>query len=74
MQEEPFRLRTPVFVGDDITDEDGFAAVNAMRGFSIRVGVSDQTLARYHFGSVSAVTSWLRKRNIGLQQSVTQHH
>src|SRR2546422_4661751 len=29
MQEEPFRGRTPVFIGDDTTDEYGFATVRS---------------------------------------------
>jgi len=65
MREPPFAGRTPVFVGDDVTDEDGFAAVNDMQGISIRVGASPTTAARYSFGSVSAVIAWLRERNLG---------
>lgn len=65
MREAPFAGRTPVFVGDDVTDEDGFAAVNDMHGVSIRVGASPDTAARHSFGSVSAVIAWLRERNLG---------
>lgn len=64
MAEAPFSGRTPVFVGDDVTDEDGFEAVNALGGYSIRVGSLTDTQAQYSFGSVSGVIAWLRERNI----------
>jgi len=38
MQEEPFIGRTPVFIGDDTTDLDGFAAVKRFSGLAIAVG------------------------------------
>jgi trehalose 6-phosphate phosphatase len=38
MQEEPFIGRTPVFIGDDTTDLDGFAAMNRFNGLAIAVG------------------------------------
>jgi len=61
LAEKPFCNRMPVFVGDDTTDEDGFAEVNRRGGVSIRVGPpSTETEARYALPSVSAVFRWLR--------------
>jgi len=59
MAEPPFRGRTPVFVGDDTTDEDGFAEVNRRGGASIRVGGPAETAAVYALPSVSAALEWL---------------
>ena len=57
----PFRGRTPVFVGDDITDEAAFAVVNDLDGISIRVGSQDGTLARYVAGGVDDIRRWLHR-------------
>jgi len=59
MEEPPFAGRTPVFIGDDVTDEDGFAAVNALGGRSIRVGMDGPTAARWRIGTVEAFLDWL---------------
>jgi trehalose 6-phosphate phosphatase len=64
MKEAPFTGRIPVFFGDDLSDEDGFAAVNALGGHSIRVGDEEVTVARSRLRSVSAVVAWLRERNL----------
>lgn len=58
MAEPPFRGRTPVFVGDDTTDEHGFAVVNALHGHSIKVG-GGRTCARWRLADVRAVLEWL---------------
>ncbi len=41
MQAAPYAGRLPVFIGDDITDEHGFEAVNALGGLSIRIGAGE---------------------------------
>ncbi len=41
MRIAPFTGRLPLFIGDDRTDEDGFAAVRALGGHAIRVGPVD---------------------------------
>ncbi len=46
MQVEPFRGRKPVFVGDDITDEDGFRAAKALGGLGLDVFVQFAGLPR----------------------------
>lgn len=60
LDQSPFAGRTPVFVGDDVTDEDGFVAVNRLGGISIRVGGAEATKARYSLPDVASVRGWLR--------------
>jgi trehalose 6-phosphate phosphatase len=58
MGELPFRGRTPVFVGDDVTDEDGFAMVAALGGHAVKVGPGD-SLAPWRLNDAAAVRAWL---------------
>jgi trehalose 6-phosphate phosphatase len=61
MRERPFRGRIPVFIGDDMTDEDGFAVVNRLRGISIKVG-RGPTSAKWRLPDSRAVIEWLVAR------------
>jgi trehalose 6-phosphate phosphatase len=56
----PFIGRKPVFIGDDTTDEDGFAVINNIGGYSVRVSPNPtQTEAKYAMPDVSTVREWL---------------
>jgi len=58
MDTAPFAGRKPVFVGDDVTDEDGFRAASALGGFGIKVG-EGETVARWRIDSVAEFLRWL---------------
>ena len=59
LQAPPFKGRSPVFFGDDVTDEDGFRVVNELGGLSVRIGDTGNSEARYWLQGVAAVQSWL---------------
>lgn len=54
--------RTPVFIGDDTTDEEAFAAIAAVtdRGVTVKVGSGD-TRARYRLGAIAEVLAYLAR-------------
>jgi trehalose 6-phosphate phosphatase len=60
LEKPPFTGREPVFIGDDVTDEDGFRVVNEIGGLSIRVGDITDSEARFRLADVDDVQSWLR--------------
>lgn len=59
MECAPFAGATPVFVGDDITDEDGMRAARDLGGFGVLVGDREPTVAKYGLASPAAVHHWL---------------
>jgi trehalose 6-phosphate phosphatase len=57
MNEPPFAGRKPVFVGDDLTDQDGFRMVEDQGGVSVAVG--DRVRGQYRIDNAAAVRHWL---------------
>lgn len=49
----------PVFMGDDLTDEPGFAAAAELGGAGVLVGEPRATAARYRLAGVEATLAWL---------------
>ena len=72
LQTPPFAGRTPVFAGDDITDEDGFAAVNRHGGISIKVGAGESE-ATCRVPDVAALHDWLATAAGGLNWLREEH-
>jgi trehalose 6-phosphate phosphatase len=59
MAEPPFAGARPVFVRDDLTDEDGFRAAAALGGFGVLVGAGRDTAACYRLPGIPDVHAWL---------------
>ncbi|MGI9377127.1 MAG: trehalose-phosphatase [Tsuneonella suprasediminis] len=59
MARPEFAGACPVFIGDDVTDEDGFAAAQELGGHAIIVGARGDTRAEYRLPGVKEVHEWL---------------
>jgi trehalose 6-phosphate phosphatase len=66
MMAPPFESRTPVFIGDDDTDEHGFEAVRRLGGRAIHVGAGHPAAATA-LASPAQVRAWL----MGLAERMT---
>ncbi len=66
MEDAPFKDRIPLFAGDDLTDEDGFAAAQQLGGAGLKIGTGP-TQARHRCDSPQALRNWL-----GLQAELLQ--
>lgn len=55
-----FAGATPLFLGDDVTDEDAFRAVRRLGGTGILVGPMRPTAAAARLPDVAAVHAWLK--------------
>jgi trehalose 6-phosphate phosphatase len=68
LREPPFSGRKPVFVGDDLTDQDGFRLVEDAGGMSIAVG--SRVHAQFNLTDAAAVRGWLQ----GIAALHDSHH
>jgi trehalose 6-phosphate phosphatase len=59
MQRAPFVGRRPLFLGDDASDRDGFAAARRFGGCGVAVGRDHGDAADWFFESPAAVRAWL---------------
>lgn len=59
MSEPPFAGSVPLFVGDDLTDEDAFAAVQSMGGAGLLVGPDRPSVATGRLRDAEAVLAWI---------------
>jgi trehalose 6-phosphate phosphatase len=58
MRRPPFEGRVPIFVGDDLTDEDGMRAAAALGGFGVKIG-EGKTVATFRLPDTKAVQRWI---------------
>lgn len=61
MERAPMEGTRPVFIGDDITDEEGFAAARELGGHGILIGPPRPTAADYRLASPADLRNWLEE-------------
>ncbi|MEJ7934767.1 trehalose-phosphatase [Sphingobium sp. AN558] len=66
MARDPMKGGVPLFIGDDVTDEEGFAAATQLGGGGILVGPQRSTHASWSLEQVGAVRHYLTKGATGL--------
>jgi trehalose 6-phosphate phosphatase len=71
MSHAPFAGGTPLFAGDDVTDEAGFAAVQDMGGYGIKIG-QGSSHARYRCLSPASLRGWLAFARSSLSMQATR--
>ncbi len=71
MEEEPFRGRQPIFIGDDQTDYGGFAAVRRFDGLAIAVG--PRVKSEWWLPGPAAVRQWLGELRRGAGRELRRH-
>ena len=59
MQSDLFAGTEPMFLGDDVTDEDAFKEMARFAGCGVLVGPLRETAARWRLAGVDAVHDWL---------------
>ncbi|VVT20143.1 Trehalose 6-phosphate phosphatase [Sphingomonas sp. EC-HK361] len=59
MQGDAMAGAAPIFLGDDVTDEDAFEVARDMGGAGVLVGDARETAASYRLANVAAVHRWL---------------
>ena len=60
MEEAPFRGRTPIFIGDDVTDYGGFTAVRRFDG-GLAIAVGPRVKSEWWLQDPRAVRGWLER-------------
>jgi trehalose 6-phosphate phosphatase len=63
-EDPPFKGRCPWFIGDDVTDEAAFEAVQSMRGVAVKIGPGE-TMAQHRMQTPAELRQWLHSMSGG---------